>query len=80
MSLEFTMTKKDERILMKLYSMYEVCLCKSLVLYYNITVIYYNILYIQYVLMIISSLLLSESMDGNCTVMFWWMSECMYTK
>ena len=45
MSLEFTMTKKDERILMKLYSMYEVCLCKSLVLYYNITVIYYNILY-----------------------------------
>ena len=47
MSLEFTMTKKDERILMKLYSMYEVCLCKSLVLYYNITVIYYNILYIH---------------------------------
>ena len=45
MSLEFNMTKKDERILMKLYSMYEVCLCKSLVLYYNITVIYYNILY-----------------------------------
>ena len=45
MSLEFTMTKKDERILMKLYSMYEVCLCKSLVLYYNIAVIYYNILY-----------------------------------
>ena len=61
MSLEFTMTKKDERILMKLYSMYEVCLCKSLVLYYNITVIYYNILYVH-VLMIISSLLLSESM------------------
>ena len=47
MSLEFTMTKKDERILMKLYSMYEVCLCKSLVLDYNITVIYYNILYIH---------------------------------
>ena len=47
MSLEFTMTKKDERILMKLYSMYKVCLCKSLVLYYNITVIYYNILYIH---------------------------------
>ena len=63
MSLEFTMTKKDERILMKLYSMYEVCLCKSLVLYYTITVIYYNILYTcAYVLMIISSLLLSESM------------------
>ena len=49
MSLEFTMTKKDERILMKLYSMYEEseCLCKSLVLYYNITVIYYNILYVH---------------------------------
>ena len=60
MSLEFTMTKKDERILMKLYSMYEVCLCKSLVLYYNITVIYYTVC--AYVLMIISSLLLSESM------------------